>query len=594
MSGRSSSSGSHPSSATRRSTSLSPAVLSAVTAPPRAPTTEPAEAPTVPRVRRGRASAQNWLGRINWWHLAPILIAAVFAIVYLIWQPRTVDLAAHTFRAELFGEEGFTIWNGQWYGGHHTPAYSIISPPLAWLLSPPVALAIAAVASAALFPPLMRGHFGEERARWGSIWFGAGTATLLFTARLPFAIGVAFGLAALLALQRHRYGLAIVFAVLCPLGSPVAGLFLAMAGVAYAIAERRDRTKRLEGLAIAAASFIPPVFLAWAFPEGGWAPFPTSAYVPIPLFALACLIVLPREESALRWGAVLYGLGATLALAVETPMGGNAVRLGALFGGPVLVCALWGRRFRYRLVVLPLIAAGFAALALWQWSPAVRDVIKYIEDPAAKSDYFEPLRQFLFTLPDQRRIEIPFTRSHWEGAEVAMDQALARGWLRQLDTGLHPIFYREGINRLTYASWLVDNAVRYVALPSAKPDKSSYAERALIEKGLPYLRLRWKSDDWRVYEVLLPAPLVIPQKDANVVLEQLQSDELLLDVKRPGEAIVKVRWTPYWFASHACVEPYGDWTKVIAEQKGFVRLSTRFAPERLFQRGRRCDDSVNG
>ena len=33
------------------------------------------------------------------------------------------------------------------------------------------------------------------------------------------------------------------------------------------------------------------------------------------------------------------------------------------------------------------------------------------------------------------------------------------------------------------------------------------------------------------------------------MLEQLGSDELLLDVKRPGEAIVRVRWTPYWFAT---------------------------------------------
>ena len=49
------------------------------------------------------------------------MVALLFTIAYLIWQPRTVDLAAHTFRAELFGEEGFTIWNGQWYGGHHTP-----------------------------------------------------------------------------------------------------------------------------------------------------------------------------------------------------------------------------------------------------------------------------------------------------------------------------------------------------------------------------------------------------------------------------------------------------------------------------------------
>jgi hypothetical protein len=29
---------------------------------------------------------------------------------------------------------------------------------------------------------------------------------------------------------------------------------------------------------------------------------------------------------------------------------------------------------------------------------------------------------------------------------------------------------------------------------------------------------------------------------------------------------------------------------VIAERKGFVRMSTRFSPERLFSRGRRCDD----
>ena len=74
---------------------------------------------------------------------------------------------------------------------------------------------------------------------------------------------------------------------------------------------------------------------------------------------------------------------------------------------------------------------------------------------------------------------------------------------------------------LTYASWLAENAVRYVALPSAKPDRSSYRERALIERGLPYLRLRWRSEDWRVYEVLLPAPFVIPQGNANFVLEQL-------------------------------------------------------------------------
>ena len=524
---------------------------------------------------------------VSIWTVAPTAVALAFGLAFLVFEPRPGDLAVHVFRAELFGREGFALWNGDWYGGHHTPAYSVLSPPLSWLVGPRVLLVVSCVACAALFEQLVRGHFGAERARLGALWFGFGTVTLLATSRLPFALGTAFGLAAALALQRGRPRLALAFAFLCPLASPVAGLFTGVAGLAYAwAAPGRARV----GVGVAGAALLPPVLLSIAFPEGGWAPFPFTAYLPIPIFCAACLLVLPREERALRAGAVLYAIGATLAAAIETPVGGTAPRLGMLFGGPLLLCAAWDRLRGLRSHLLVLAIAGFALLAYWQWTSAIRDIDKALNDPAAESTYFEPLRQYLATLPDQRRIEIPFTSSRWENAEVAPLFPLARGWLRQLDTKLNPIFYRDGLNRLTYASWLADNAVRYVALPSAKPDKSSYRERALIEKGLPYLRLRWKSDDWRVYEVLLAAPLVISQKNARILLEQFQSDELLLDVKRPGEAIVKVRWTPYWFASHACVEPYGAWTKVITDQVGFVHMSTRFAPERLFSRGRRCDD----
>jgi hypothetical protein len=559
-------------------------VLSSVTAPPRDRPPEVAPTPRAPAAAERR--------RIDWWRLAPLGAALALSAVYLIWAPRPVDLAAHVFRSELFGREGFTIWNGQWYGGHHTPAYSVISPPLGWLLGPRLAVVLASIAAAALFEPLAHRQFGPERARWGALWFGIAAGTLLFTSRLPFAIGVAFGLASLLALQRDRRVLAVVCAALCPLGSPVAGLFLAMGGIAYAIAGRRRedaRARRREGAAIAAAAFIPPAFLSLAFPEGGYAPFPFTAFLPIPLFALACLWLFPREERELRWAALLYGVGSIVALVIETPMGGNAVRLGALFGGPVLLSVLWGSPLlRRRQTLVPLLLL-FGLLAVWQWSPAVRDMIKYVQDPAAKSDYFEPLRQYLETLPDQRRIEIPFTRSHWEGAEIGFTAPLARGWLRQLDTGRNPIFYKGPLNRLTYASWLAENAVRYVALPSAKPDTSSYAERALIEGGLPYLKLRWRSEDWRVYEVILPAPFVIPRGNANMTLEQLGSDRVLLRVIRPGQALVRVRWTPYWFAHHGCVEPSNGWTRVTAFKSGFLELTTRFSPERIFERGRRCD-----
>ncbi len=108
----------------------------------------------------------------------------------MIFQPRSPDLAAHIFRADLFGREGFTLWNGQWYGGHHTPAYSILSPPLVWALGPQVTGGLAAIGATVCFTELVRRHFGPQRYRWGALWFALGTASLMFTNRIPFAMGV--------------------------------------------------------------------------------------------------------------------------------------------------------------------------------------------------------------------------------------------------------------------------------------------------------------------------------------------------------------------------------------------------------------------
>ena len=144
------------------------------------------------------------------------------------------------------------------------------------------------------------------------------------------------------------------------------------------------------------------MLLAVAFPEGGWAPFPFTAYLPIPLFAIACLLLLPREQRALRWGAALYALGATLVAVVETPMGGTAPRLGMLFGGPLLLCVVWPRLRRPSLRLAAVAAVGFALLGYWQWTSAIRDIDKALHDPAAAPAYFQPLREFLLTLRDPR------------------------------------------------------------------------------------------------------------------------------------------------------------------------------------------------
>jgi hypothetical protein len=507
-------------------------------------------------------------------------VAAVVSIAYLIVEPRTVDLAAAVYRARLFNHAGFTIWDGNWYGGHYTLGYSVLYPPLAWLFSPLGLGALAAVASAALFEPLARAHFGPS-ARWGSLWFGVGATTPLISGRIAFGVGVAFALGTLLARQRDRTRLALALAVACSLASPVAGAFLVLAAIAYALAGHVKA-----GAALAVTASTPIVLLALMFPAGGREPFAKTAFLPIPILALLFAYLMPRRERVLRAGAILYALAGCGALLIHSPMGGNAVRLGSLVGGPIAAAALLGRGRRVGLVP----ALVMLGLAVWQWSPAVRDVNKALEDPSARASYYRPLLDHLAVADfDRARIEIPFTRSHWEAAEVAPHFPLARGWERQADIARNGLFYDGVLNPITYATWLTEHGVRFVALPDAKPDYSAYTERALIESGLPYLRLTWRSEHWRVYSVTLPHPMVVPRGDAQVSLGRAGLDYVKLLVAKPGESTVRVAWSPYWRAPEgACVERDGDWTRVIARRPGPVRLTMDFDLGRVVSHGRRC------
>jgi hypothetical protein len=188
------------------------------------------------------------------WRLAPVALSVLLAALYLILEPRTPDLPGHIFRAELFGREGFAIWNGQWYGGHHVLSYSVLMPPLSWLLSPQLLVALSTVAATACFEPL------APAARLGALWFAVGSATSLFSNRVPFALGLAFGMAALLALQGRRRTLSPGLALLSGLSSPVTGLFLALAGAAHGLAATGERAARarVDGALRAHAGLGPP------------------------------------------------------------------------------------------------------------------------------------------------------------------------------------------------------------------------------------------------------------------------------------------------------------------------------------------------
>ncbi len=507
---------------------------------------------------------------------APLAVAIAVAAAYLILEPRPVDLAAAFYRTDLFARHGLTLWDGGWYAGEHTFSYSVVFPPLAWLVGPRLLGAIATVASAAVFARLLRSAY-PARAPYGALWFAVTTATLLMSSRLPFALGVALGLASLLALQRRSLTLACALALACSLSSPIAGLFLLLAAVAASAAGDRGAP------AVTLAALVPVLALALAFPAAGWEPFTISGILPLAGFCALALLAVPRRERALRIGLLLYAGGGLLAYLVHTPMGGNALRLGWLFGGPLLVCVV---PVPHRVARRAALGALLAACAVWPWLPALGDVEQVAGDPAAGAAFYRPLLAAL-PRPGPWRVEIPFTRSHWETSAVAVRYPLARGWDRQLDIGRNPLFYGAApLDARTYRAWLDDHAVRFVALPHAAFDYAGQAEARLVGRGLPYLRLRTVAGPWRVYQVVDAAPLVLPSTGATALT--LTNESLTVLVRHPSASRVAVAWSPYWQASGACVSRDGQWTRVTARRTGLVTLRFDFSLDRVFDRGPRC------
>jgi hypothetical protein len=503
------------------------------------------------------------------------VLAAVLAGAYLVVEPPSADLAAQLYRTELFEREGFAIWDNAWYAGHHLPGYSVLFPPLAALLGARLAGALAAVAAAVLFEKLVKDRFPGARA--GAVWFAAATAVSLITGRLTFALGIAFALGALLADQRRHHWLAAILAVLTALASPVAGAFLAMAGVAWFIVGRRR-----PALLLTVGALVPVTLLTVAFPEGGTFPFVPSSFWPALATTLLVAAVLPREQKVLRMGAILYGLALIASFVIHTPMGGNTARLGALFSGPLVACALWGRKP----VALALVAVP---LLYWQWVAPVHDWVRASDDPSVHASYYEGVLGFLTTRDGEPfRVEVPFTANHWEGYLVARRVHMARGWERQLDVDRNELFYDgRPLTPARYRHWLDENAVRYVALPDVRLDHSAREESRLLRAGRSGLRPVWRDAHWRVWEVPGAAT---PARGATVTA--WGTDSVTLDVPGRRPVLVRVRFTPYWALAEGrgCVERTPDgWTQLRMDEPGRARLVTRFAVGRVASRSARCD-----
>lgn len=531
-----------------------------------------------------------WVRRRLEWVTA--VVAAVLGAAYLLLPRMGTDLAAQVARADFFARYGYTPVDLRWYAGVDQLGYSLVSQPVMAAIGVRATGALALVLSAVAFAALLR-RTAATRPVAGALLGAVGIAGNLVSGRVTYALGVAFGIAALLALTYPwlRWAAAIL-ALAASATSPVAGLFLGLAGVALVLSGRLA-----SGLLVAVPAAVPVGATAILFGDGGWMNISHTDALRAIVTSLVVALFVPRPP--VRVGALLSAAGVLAAALIHTPVGLNATRLVTMFALPVLAGyadlsvlpgfpardrrqpAFLGRERQpareWRLPAWGLIVL-LAAVCWWQ-PPVVVSDVRDIGNPAAGPAYFAALRDRLARAPMTGRVEIPPTRDYAESALLG-DVPLARGWLRQADIDRNPLFFTTvpgaagtgvPLTARTYRAWLADQAVQYVAVPDTELSWVGRDEAALIARGLPYLTPVWSDAHWRLYAVADPQPIVpLP---ATLVSQSATS--ITFDVPGPIDITVRVHHYRWLRADHgAIVVASGDWTLVRVPAAGRYTLTS--------------------
>ncbi len=589
----------------------------------------------------GRAGAPGTSAR--WWPPGPVtvtgLVAVVLAGAWLAAPPMGTDLSAQVARADFFAAHGWAVLDLRWYAGVSPLGYSLLSPPLmAWFGPRPVG-AVAAVVSALTLVLLLR-RAGAPRPTLGGVAGAVAFTGNLVSGRITFALGVVLGLLALLSLGNRpsldsgrpslgnrpsldsgrpslgnrpsldncgevvvqegalpttspqlrrwtggRLVAAAVLAATTSAASPVAGLFVGLAGVAYALAGRPApatgsamRSGRwgrgpavAGGAALALGAAVPLAATALLFGSGGW--MNLNLADTLQAVAVCLLVVLLVPVRPLRVGALLAAAGVAAAYLVTSPVGLNATRLPALFALPLLAAYATVPTSHPRAVpghpwVVPVLALVAAVLLV---PPVVTGDLARAGDPTAGPSHPAPLREEL-ARRQVGRVEVVPTVNYWEAAALG-DTWLARGWLRQADTGRHPLFFDGTLTPGTYHRWLREEGVTHVALSDGPLSWVGRAEAELIRAGLPYLTPVWRGDGWTLFEVadapgLVDGPATVTGRSAAI---------LTVNVDEPADVRIRVRWSRWLAVSGpdgACLAPAGEWTRLHAPAPGVYRVSS--------------------
>jgi hypothetical protein len=278
--------------------------------------------------------------------------------------------------------------------------------------------------------------------------------------------------------------------------------------------------------------------------------------------------------------ALTYLVVSLVSFAVKNPVGGDVARLGQLVALPLVWHLMPTMRGPTGKLRIGLVGVLVAAAAAWSVYPAASAASRGMSDPSRHHAYYAGLLRFLNRqYPRRGRIEVVFTREHWESLWVARAFPIARGWERQTDRRVSGVLYHP-LTSATYYSWLRRNAVTFVALPDVPIDYGGHAEATLLQHPPAYLRPAYHDAHWRVWRVLRPGALV----SGPARTRSLGAASFVLGFRRRGEASVRIHGSDLWqvASGHACLRTIrGGWLAVRARRAGRVAVRARLSLDAL-------------
>ncbi|MET7715176.1 hypothetical protein [Streptomyces sp. NPDC005407] len=509
---------------------------------------------------------------------------AVVVPLYILWAGRLAtgggDLAAQLAWAGFMERHPASAYNLSWYGGTHTANYSLLTPPLMAVFGVR-AVSVAAGLSGAWVLACLFVRSGVPRPVWPAVVGALALWCNVASGRTTFALGVAIGLLAVLYVRRSA--IAAVCAALATMASPVAGLFLLVAGTAYLL----DRQWR-KSAALALPPFVVVGAVTLLFPFQGEQPMASGKlWLPLTVSA-AVAVAAPRKWPVVRYGAGVYGVGVVLTYLIASPIGTNVERLVGLVGPPVLLAAVLASGIsglgklrglgRLRgLVTLGGLLRAVLAIALvlnahWLIDKTEDDLVVSNDVPAWAAHTDGLVRALERLGADRTRVEVVPARNHREATVLAPHINMARGWNRQLDVERGRLFYDGSLTEATYRQWLDRWAVGLVVLHHGRPDGPAEGEAAIVRSGPGWLERVWQDEGWTVYRVRDAVPLAA----APATVVRGDDAELVVRIPAAGSVTVRVAYSPWLRTEGACVREEGEWTRLTVPRAGEYRLESPY------------------